>query len=416
MFRTTLERVDTIPGVTAPLVVGNTEQRMGIDRELRLAGRGGSVVLEPVGRNTAPAVAVAALELTASGDDPILLVLPADHVIRNLDAFVEAVQAAARFADQGYLVTFGITPTGPETGYGYIRFGQSIADNVRDVDEFVEKPDAPTAEDYVTSGRYLWNSGMFLFRASRYLAELERHEPDVLVAARAALNAARRKDHQIELDAHAFAASPSISIDVAVMERTDEAAVVPISAGWSDVGSWDALWSIGHHDENGNVVHGDALLLDVTNTFVRAEGVLVAAVGLDNMVIVDTPDATLVARRDRSQDVKRVVEALRENGRHEADVGKTELRRWGRFETLTDQPGYRVRRLVVDPGGKSSMEIHRRRKEHWIVIRGSASVSIGQTVTTLGEGETVFIAPGQPHGLENLSADKTLEIIAVAVG
>ena len=320
MFQTTLERANTIPGTTAPVVVGNREQGSAIARELHAGGWGGmSVILEPIGRNTAPAVAAAALEVGRSGDDPLLLVLPADHVIGDVGAFSTAVQAAASLAASGSLVTFGITPTSPATGYGYIRFGSPIGDGGRVVEEFKEKPDLEAATEYVASGGYLWNSGMFLFRASRYLAELERFEPKVAAATRAAIDEADRVENVIELDAERFAASPSISIDYAVMERTDQAVVVPISAGWTDVGSWDALWAIGERDDHDNVVEGDVMLFEVSGSYVRSENRLIAVIGLEDVVVVDTPDATLIARRDRSEDVKQIVEKLKAKRRPEAD-------------------------------------------------------------------------------------------------
>jgi mannose-1-phosphate guanylyltransferase/mannose-6-phosphate isomerase len=417
MLLTTIERAGAIPGSTAPLIVGNREQRNSIGRELHAAGWSEApVILEPIGRNTAPAVAVAAMEVRRSGDDPLLLVLPADHVIEDLEAFSAAVGTAASLATDGYLVTFGITPTGPATGYGYIRSGDPLAGGAWEVDEFREKPDTATAEEYVASGRYLWNSGMFLFRASRYLAELERFEAKVSGAARAALDHASRDENIISLDAESFADSPSISIDYAVMERTDRAAVVPISAGWSDVGSWNALWEIGARDDHDNVVDGDVMLLDVTGSYVRSSGRLIAAIGLEDTVIVDTPDATLVARRDRSEDVKQIVEELKEKRRREADTSGNEERPWGGFVTLGNGPGYRVLRLEIEPGGKTSLQTHEHRSEYWIVVSGVARVRIGEITRLIPEKDSVLIPAGEVHRLENPSKDETLVVIEVDVG
>ena len=322
MVRATLDRLAGLDAVD-PLVVANHSHADLVAAELAAAGfPADRMILEPVGRNTAPAAAVAALELTRMGTDPLMLLLPADHVIGDEAAFVAAVRHAAQLAAGGKLVTFGIVPTRPETGYGYIRFGDRLAEGVRSVEEFREKPDGATAEAYIASGRYLWNSVMFMFRASVFLTELEAHAPDVLAFARRALADAEVDGKVARLNGEAFTKAPSISIDYAVMEHTASAAVVPIHTGWSDVGSWAALWELGQHDNHGNVVVGDVELVDVQNSYVRSDGRLVAAIGLDNMVIVDSPDATLVVRRDRSQDVKLVVDRLKSEGRSEVDTDR----------------------------------------------------------------------------------------------
>lgn len=320
MLSMTIERAAAMPAAGAPVIVCNDDQRSGIQRELaKLDVNQASLILEPMGRNTAPAAAAAALHLTSGGSDPILFVMPADHVIQDEAKFGEAALVASDAATDGHLVTFGIEPTTPETGYGYIRYGDQLADGVYNVEQFREKPDAATAGEYVASGLYLWNSGMFMFRASRFLAELEAHAPAVLAAVRLALDDSDQEDNVTRLGGTAFAAAPSISIDYAVMEHTESAAIVPISTGWSDVGSWAALWELGHHDDEGNVITGDVELVDVHNSYVRSDGRLVAVVGLDDVVVVDTADATLVTRRDRSQDVKTIVDRLRDAGRPEAD-------------------------------------------------------------------------------------------------
>ena len=325
------------------------------------------------------------------------------------------VYLAAGFADQGFLLTFGIDPTGPETGYGYIRFGDRLAEGVRVVEDFREKPDAATAEEYVSSGRYLWNSGIFMFRASRFLAELETHAPVVLSAARAALAGAEHDGSAIRLDESAFASAPSTSIDYAVMEHTTSAAVVPIHTGWSDVGSWTALWELGRHDKNGNVIIGDVETIDVQNSYVRSSGRLVAAIGLDNVVIVDTPDATLVSRRDRSQDVKVIVDRLKAQGRPEVDSDGDELRPWGQVTTLESGTGHRVLRLRLNPGATMPIQAHEHRSEHWIVIAGTARVHIGEETRLVTANGTVSIAVGETHQVENASEADPLEIVKVSV-
>ncbi|MGB5379871.1 MAG: mannose-1-phosphate guanylyltransferase/mannose-6-phosphate isomerase [Acidimicrobiia bacterium] len=416
MFAMTVQRTEPLAAADAPLVVCNEDQRLGIQRELAKLGRDdAALILEPIGRNTAPAAAAAALHLTADGTDPILFVMPADHVIRNEDAFAEAVALASDFADKGYLLTFGIDPTGPETGYGYIRFGDRLADGVRSVEEFREKPDGATAEAYVASGRYLWNSGMFMFRASRFLTELESHAPDVLAAVQRAIDDAGRDGNVVRLNTEAFAAAPSISIDYAVMEHTASAAVVPIHTGWSDVGSWTALWELGQHDDQGNVVIGDVELVDVQNSYVRSDGRLVAAIGLDNVVVVDTADATLVVRRDRSQDVKIVVDRLKAEGRPEVDTDGSEDRAWGGFTTLASAPGVEVAHLHVEPAAALPESTHDRRSVRWIVTEGTANVRVGDTTSLVPIGSSASAPAGIKHQVANASESDVLKMIEIAV-
>jgi mannose-1-phosphate guanylyltransferase/mannose-6-phosphate isomerase len=416
MFRATVDRVATLPGVEAPMVVCNQDHRFGIRSELDAADYPDArMILEPVGRNTAPAVAVAALDLQARDLDPLLLVLPADHVIRNEEAFAEAVAVAAEFAAQEYLVTFGIDPTHPETGYGYIQYGKAIANGVRHVAEFKEKPDKHTAEQYITSGRYLWNSGMFIFQSSTYLHELAEFHPEISAAAEAALDNAEVEGYTIRLDAAAFAESPSESIDYAVMERTERAAVVPMHAGWNDVGSWSALFEMGEHDDDGNIVIGDVETVDVTNSYLRSENRLLGVIGINNAVIVDTADAVLVARGDRTQDVKILVERLRAEKRSEFDTDGSESRPWGWFRTLDKGPRFRVLHLRLEPGGKTSLQTHDHRSEYWIVVRGIARVVLGETTRLIPAKGSVFIPAGEVHRLEN-PEDEPLEVIEVDFG
>jgi mannose-1-phosphate guanylyltransferase/mannose-6-phosphate isomerase len=415
MFRATLDRAGRLSGSAEPIVVCNADHLVGIQQELLAADHGETtIVLEPAGRNTAPAVAAAALELTQQGDC-LLLVLPADHVIRNEDAFIEAVATAAEVAAEGRLLTFGIAPTHPETGFGYIQFGDPIENGVREVAAFREKPDRRTAEEYLASGRYLWNSGMFLFAASRFLEELDEHRPEIVSAVRQAHAAATRDDHVIALERTAFEACPSDSIDYAVMENTDRAAVLPLHAGWNDVGSWSSLWDLGEHDEDGNVFIGDVESVDVAKSYVRSGSRLVGLVGVDDVVVVETPDAVLVAGRDRAQDVKLLVEQLQKKMRAEFDSDGTEARPWGRFRTLAMRPGYRILHLAVVPGGMTSMQVHEHLSEHWMVVRGVARVHVGDTTTLLSEGESVFIPAGETHRLENPQDDE-LEVIEIDIG
>jgi mannose-1-phosphate guanylyltransferase/mannose-6-phosphate isomerase len=416
MFRATMDRVATIPGVTTPFVIANVDQQAAIQRQLAAAGiEDADIVLEPIGRNTAPAVAVAALELLSRGRDPLLLVLPADHVIRNEETFGEAVQLATWFAERNHLVTFGISPTHPETGYGYIQFGKPLAEGVREVKEFKEKPDRRTAEEYVVSGRYLWNSGMFLFKASTYLDELGRFNPEIVTAAKAALDGAERSGSMITLDGGAFAESPADSIDYAVMEHTEDAAVVPIHAGWSDVGSWSALYDLTEHDDQGNTLIGDVETIDVANSYIRGGDRLIAAIGVDGLVIVDTRDALLVTRRDRSQDVRDIVERIRAAGRPEFESDGTEQRPWGWFATLDAAPQHRVLRLHVEPHGKTSVQTHHDRSEYWIVTKGEATITIGENTRVVTAPDVVFLPAGERHRLEN-ATEVPVEVVEVDLG
>ena len=416
MLLMTIQRTDAVSTAAEPLIVCNEDQRVGIERELAKSGfPEAALILEPVGRNTAPATAAAALQLTAAGGDPILFVMPADHVIRNEQEFSGAVDLAAGFAEQGYLLTFGIDPTGPETGYGYIRFGDRLAEGVRVVEDFREKPDAATAAEYISSGRYLWNSGIFMFRASRFLAELETHAPGVLSAARAALAGADHDGSATRLDEASFAEAPSISIDYAVMEHTTSAAVVPIHTGWSDVGSWTALWELGRQDENGNVIIGDVETIGMRNSYIRSSGRLVAAIGLDDVVIVDTPDATLVSHRDRSQDVKVIVDRLKADGRSEVKTDGTELRPWGGFAVLDSGPEHRVLRLQLEPGASIPPQTHERGSEHWIVTAGTARVRIGEASRLMSANESVSIPANEMHQIGNASETDPLHMVKINV-
>jgi len=415
MMRATIDRVAAIGTTARPIIVTNNDHADAITREMVASGYPDArLILEPVGRNTAPAVAVAAMEAMKDGD-PLMLILPADHTIGNEPVFQEAIGFATEAAGAGFLVTFGIPPSRPETGYGYIRVGTPINSTANRIAEFKEKPDAATAAQYNESGEYLWNSGMFLIRASRYLEELELHAPDIAASTAAAFNNARLDGNQIHLDPVAFADGRSDSIDYAVMERTTMAAVVPTDPDWNDVGSWESLWDIGAKDDTGNVLIGDVVAVATSGSYVRSSDRLVATVGVEGMIIVDTPDAVLVARRESAQDVKAVVDKLRETKRPELDNDGTASRPWGRFRTIDSGPGFRILHLWLDPGAKTSLKTHAHRSEHWLVLSGAARITTGETCRLVPPKESVYIPAGEIHRLEN-PGDDTLEVIEVDIG
>ncbi|MGE8286447.1 MAG: mannose-1-phosphate guanylyltransferase/mannose-6-phosphate isomerase [Stenotrophomonas sp.] len=396
-----------------PIVVANESHRFVAAEQLQQAGTAPSaILLEPIGRNTAPAIAAAALEARRNGDDPLLLVLPSDHLINDIARFHQAIAQAAAIAEQGKLVTFGIQPTAPETGYGYIK--AVAGDGPRAIERFVEKPDLATAETYVASGEYYWNSGMFLFRASRYLEELERLQPQILAACRTAWEKARRDTDFIRLDADAFKASPSDSIDYAVMEKTDDAAVVPLDAGWSDVGSWTALRDVSEQDADGNAHRGDVIAIDCRNTFAYGDR-LIAMVGLEDVIVVETNDAVLVGKSDRMQEVKDVVAQLKADGRSEATWHRKVYRPWGAYDSIDHGERFQVKRITVKPGGTLSLQMHHHRAEHWIVVSGTAEVTRGDEVLLLTENQSTYIPLGVTHRLRN-PGKLPLELIEVQSG
>ncbi|MGH8053017.1 MAG: mannose-1-phosphate guanylyltransferase/mannose-6-phosphate isomerase [Stenotrophomonas sp.] len=404
-----------VAGVAAlpPIVVANETHRFVAAEQLQQVGTTPSaILLEPIGRNTAPAIAAAALEARRNGDDPLLLVLPSDHLIRDVEHFHQAIVEAATIAEQGKLVTFGIQPTAPETGYGYIK--AASGEGARAIERFVEKPDLATAEAYVASGEYYWNSGMFLFRASRYLEELERLQPQILAACRASWDKARRDSDFIRLDAEAFTASPSDSIDYAVMEKTSDAAVVPLDAGWSDVGSWTALRDVSEQDADGNAHRGDVIAIDCHNTFAYGER-LIAMVGLDDIIVVETDDAVLVGKSDRMQEVKDVVARLKADGRSEATWHRKVYRPWGAYDSIDNGERFQVKRITVKPGGTLSLQMHHHRAEHWIVVSGTAEVTRGDEVLLLAENQSTYIPLGVTHRLRN-PGKLPLELIEVQSG
>jgi mannose-1-phosphate guanylyltransferase/mannose-1-phosphate guanylyltransferase/mannose-6-phosphate isomerase len=397
-------RVADAPGFAAPLVIANEEHRFIIAEQLReIDVAAQRLVLEPVGRNTAPAAAVAALALVASDPNALMLLMPSDHTIEDRAAFLAAVGRAAVAARGGFLATFGIHPEGAETGYGYIERGTALAgaDGAYTVARFVEKPDAATAERYVESGDFFWNSGIFLLPAALFLSEVERLRPEMLASCRAALDAARRDDDFVRLDKAAFADCPSDSIDYAVMEHTDRAAVVPVSMGWSDLGSWDALWTMADKDDAGNALIGNVIAEDARNSYVRSEAGLVAALGIEDLVVVATDDAVMLAPRSRSQDVRRLVARLVKEKRSEADALPRVHRPWGSYETLHAGHRVQVKHILVKPGGKLSLQMHHHRAEHWVVVQGTARIRRGDEEVILTEDQSTYIPLGTPHRLEN---------------
>lgn len=420
MLQDTVLRLAGIDDLGAALVVCNESHRFMVAEQLRSIDQAPSaILLEPFGRNTAPALAVAALQAMQGDLDPLLLVLPADHVIRDAAALRGAVKGAAKLAGAGRLITFGIVPDRAETGYGYIKAGEALGvrgeGDAFAVDRFVEKPDRATVEAYVASGEYYWNSGMFLFRASRYLEELGKFAPEMLAACRLAFSGAARDLDFLRLDAEAFKSCPGDSIDYAVMEKTAEAVVIPLEAGWSDVGSWSALWEVGEQDAGGNVVSGDVLLEEVSNSFIYAGSRLVAAVGVEDHIVVETADAVLVARKDKVQQVKAIVQQLNVRKRGEAVLHRRVNRPWGAYECIDSAERFQVKRITVNPGASLSLQLHHHRAEHWIVVKGTARITKGEEVLTLSENQSTYIPLGMAHRLEN-PGRIPLEIIEVQSG
>lgn len=414
----TLGRLPRQQGFAAPIVLCNNDHRFLVREELENAAiEAAAIILEPVARNTAPAIAVAALAALRDDENAILAVMPSDHVISNEDAFRSAIADAAKIAATGKLVLLGITPSEAHTGYGYIRQGKALsgAKNAFTVSAFVEKPDSVTAHQYLDDGGYLWNSGIFVLDARTFLKELANFEPQVLEAAQSALEGAQPDLSFLRLSLEDFSRSPSISVDYAVMEKTSQTVVLPVDFGWNDVGSWTSLWEISAHDEDGNHANADSLLVDSTGCFVHSEKSLVATIGVKDLVIVDTPDALLVADKSRSQDVGTLVKALRDNGRTEHEQHLRNVRPWGYFETLSLGTRFQVKKLHVKPGGKLSMQMHHHRSEHWVVVQGTAKVTIGEKEQLVRENESVYIVATQWHRLEN-PGKVPLELIEVQIG
>lgn len=423
LFQRTLTRLDAVSDLGAPIVVCNEEHRFLTAQQLQELtfsdGAKASILLEPVGRNTAPAVAIAALKALQLNENPVLLVLPADHAIENTKELCAVVEQGAGLARQGKLVTFGIVAQSPETGYGYIRRGAALtaSDNRQAyaVDAFVEKPSLEIAQSYLDSGEYYWNSGMFMFTAARFLQELKLYAPDILESCEQAMAGASEDVDFIRICPEAFGACRSDSIDYAVMEKTQDAVVMPLDAQWNDLGAWNSLWETTGKDEQRNVLTGDVMCEDVTDSYIHSHSRLVAAIGLSDVVLVETADAVLVAAKDRVQDVKRIVQRLEAAGRSESVNHVLVYRPWGSYESLAVGTGFQVKHIAVKPGGTLSLQMHHHRAEHWVVVKGSATVTCEDKVFVLNENESTFIPLGSKHRLQNLTSEP-VEIIEVQTG
>lgn len=417
LLQNTLLRLQGLAQQSPPIVVCNEHHRFLIAEQLRnIKITPKHILLEPVGRNTAPAAAIAAIAALVDDPEALLLVLPADHLIAKTEIFQQAVMKGIPLAMANHLVTFGIVPNCPETGYGYIK-AMPLLDNsdVQAVERFVEKPDLDTAKSYVAAGDYFWNSGMFLFKATQYLAELEKFAPDILGACRQAMDNAMEDRDFLRLDESAFKCCPSNSIDYAVMEYTDNAVVVPLDAGWSDVGAWSSLWEISEHDEVGNVVLGDVLTENVRNCYLRSEHRLVAALGVENLVVIETADAILVAHKDHVQDVKRVFARLKANARSETELHRKVYRPWGSYEGIDVETRFQVKHITVNPGASLSLQMHYHRSEHWVVVKGTARITRDQETFIISENQSTYIPLGVKHRLEN-PGKLPLEIIEIQSG
>lgn len=415
LLQQTLQRSENLPA-TAPIVVCNDEHRFMVAEQMRSVDiTPSAIILEPVGRNTAPAVAVAALQALKQSPDAVMLVMPADHVIKNPKAFAAAVELGLVKAEQQKLVTFGVVPDVAETGYGYIRRDDTEIDGCFAIAEFVEKPSQNVAQQYVDSGNYYWNSGMFLLGAQTYLDELSVYAPEIVAAATKAFELAHEDLDFIRLDIEQFSACPSDSIDYAVMEKTDKGMVVPLSCGWSDVGAWSSLWEVGEKDASGNVACGDTLLHNTVDSYVHSSSRLVSTIGVANLVVVETADAILVADKSQVQDVKAIVNALKAQQRSEVSTHTKVYRPWGSYESLVNAERFQVKRIIVNPGQTLSLQMHHHRAEHWIVVRGTAKVTSGEKEFILVEDQSTYIPLGTKHRLANPGVIP-LELIEVQSG
>ncbi len=417
LLQATVKRLMGLSEQIAPVMVCNEAHRFLVAEQLRRIGIAPAhIILEPIGRNTAPAAAVAALLSLSYHSDALLLILPADHFITDITTFQEAVKVGIPLAQADYLVTFGIVPTHPETGYGYINAKEAVDESTAlFVKQFVEKPDPTTAKQYVDSGEYYWNSGMFLFKASRYLTELEQFAPDILGACRQAVNNALEDQDFLRLDEAAFRACPSNSIDYAVMEHTHAATVIPLDAGWNDVGGWSSLWEVSEQDSHGNVKLGDVLTENVHNCYLRADHRLLTAIGVENQVIVETADAVLVAHKDQVQEVKNIVARLKAADRPEVHLHRKVYRPWGSYEGIDNELRFQVKHITVNPGASLSLQMHYHRSEHWVVVKGTAQITRGEETFILSENQSTYIPLGIKHRLAN-PGKLPLEIIEIQSG
>ena len=417
LLQDTINRLDGLKGLDSTVIICNEEYRFMVAEQARATRIGASaIILEPVGRNTAPAIALAAFNALETDEDAVLLVLPADHDIKNVGAFHKAIETGQQQALDGHFVTFGIVPDAPETGYGYIKSDALVSVNeVANIKEFVEKPDLETATKYLKEGGYYWNSGMFMFKASEYLNVLQEHAPDIFAATQQAMSSADKDMDFIRIGIEEFKKCPSDSIDYAVMEKVNNAVVIPVDIGWSDVGSWSALHDIGEQDENDNIFIGDTLHVSTKNCYIRAEHKLVTTLGVENLVIVDTDDALLVANKSYVQDIKQIVDALNNEDREEAIQHKRVCRPWGCYQSIDQSDRFQAKRITVNPGAVLSLQLHHHRAEHWIVVNGTAKVTKGDEVFILSENESTYIPLGTKHRLENIGKIP-LELIEVQTG
>jgi mannose-1-phosphate guanylyltransferase/mannose-6-phosphate isomerase len=416
MLQETILRLNGLDNLVDPIIICNADHRFLVAEQCqKIDITNPTILLEPVGRNTAPAIAAAALQSIKDTNDALLLVLSADHVIQDVDAFHKAINIASRQAQKGKLATFGIVPTNANTGYGYINSSKENIEGAYKVEEFVEKPGLETAEKYLEQGNYLWNSGMFMFKAATLIDELTMHSPEIVTSVNNAVNNAAQDLDFIRLDKQAFESSPSDSIDYALMEKSDNVVVIPLDAQWNDIGSWSVLYDIGTKDDNGNVIQGDVFTEETTNTYINASHHMVATIGVKDLVIVDTPNATLISTKDKAQEVKKIVERLQEQDREEQYYHRKVYRPWGWYDSIEVGVHFQVKRLHVNPGAKLSLQMHYKRAEHWVVVSGTATAINGKDTLTLTEGDSTYIPIGTIHGLENKTSEQ-LEIIEVQSG
>ena len=416
MFQETILRLSGLDNLADPIIVCNADHRFLVAEQCKQIGiTNPTILLEPIGRNTAPAIAAAAVQSLKEKDNSVLLVLSADHVIQGVEAFHYAINIAFKQAQDGKLVTFGIVPTDANTGYGYIKSSKENIDGSYKVEEFVEKPDLETAQSYLEQGNYLWNSGMFMLQADVLIDELSEQSPNIASSVIDAVSNAEKDLNFIRRDKRTFESSPSDSIDCALMEKSDNVVVVPLDAQWNDIGSWSALYDMGTKDTNDNVIKGDVIVQDTTNTYINANHHMVVTIGVDNLIVVDTPDATFIAAQEKAQEVKSIVEIMQSNGRNEGTTHRKVYRPWGWYDSIEVGKNFQVKRLHVNPGAKLSLQMHHKRAEHWVVVSGTATAINGEDVLTLTEGDSTYIPIGTTHGLEN-KTNEQLEIIEVQSG
>ena len=416
MLQETILRLDGLDNLADPIIICNIDHRFLVAEQCQqIHISNPTILLEPVGRNTAPAIVAAALQSLQDNDDVVLLILSADHIIQDVNAFHKAINIANKKAQDGKLATFGIVPTDANTGYGYIKSSKDNNGGAYQVEGFVEKPDFKTAQSYLEQGNYLWNSGMFMFQASTLINELTIHSPGIVKAVSNSIDNATQDLDFIRLEEQAFISSPSDSIDYALMEKSNNVVVVPLDAGWNDIGSWSALYDIGTKDINGNVIKGDVIAHDTTNTYINANHHMVTTIGVDNLIVVDTPDATFIATQDKAKEVKSIVDHLQDNNRGECSDHRKVYRPWGWYDSIECGKYFQVKRLHVNPGAKLSLQMHNKRAEHWVVVNGTATATNGKEILTLQKGESTYIPLGVTHALENRT-NIPLEIIEVQSG